>query len=56
VVKNGVAEIQPVTVARTMDGQAILSNGLAGGETVVTEGQLRLVSGTRVAPRENRGS
>jgi RND family efflux transporter MFP subunit len=56
VVKNGVAEVQPVTVARTMDGQAILSDGLAGGETVVTEGQLRLVSGTRVSPRENRGS
>lgn len=56
VVKNGVAEIQPVKVARTMDGEAILADGLAGGETVVTEGQLRLNSGTRVVPREHRGS
>jgi membrane fusion protein, multidrug efflux system len=56
VVKNGVAEVQPVTVARTMDGQAVLASGLAGGETVVTEGQLRLNNGTRIVAREHRGS
>lgn len=52
VVKNGVAEIQPVKVVRAVDGEAVLADGLAGGETVVTEGQLRLNSGTRVAPRQ----
>jgi RND family efflux transporter MFP subunit len=48
IVKNGVADVQPVKVTRTMDGMAVLASGLAGGETVVTEGQLRLGSGTRV--------
>jgi membrane fusion protein, multidrug efflux system len=52
VVKNGVAEVQAVKIARTLDGQAVLASGLAGGEMVVTEGQLRLNEGTRVAPRE----
>jgi membrane fusion protein, multidrug efflux system len=52
VVKNGAAEVQEVKVARTLDGETILAGGLAGGEVVVTEGQLRLNSGTRVAPRE----
>jgi membrane fusion protein, multidrug efflux system len=52
VVKNGVAEVQVVKVARTMDGETIVTDGLTGNETVVTEGQLRLSNGTRVAPRE----
>lgn len=52
VVKNGTADVQPVKVVRTMDGVSVIASGLAGGETVVTEGQLRLSSGTRVAPRE----
>jgi multidrug efflux system membrane fusion protein len=56
VVKDGIAEVQPVKVARTMDGDAVLASGLSGGETVVTEGQLRLNSGTRVAPRPHPGS
>jgi RND family efflux transporter MFP subunit len=57
VVKNGIADIQPVKVARTMDGEAIITSGLEGNETVVTEGQLRLGSGSRVATRQaNAGS
>jgi RND family efflux transporter MFP subunit len=52
VVKNGVAEVQAVTVTRTMEGESIVGSGLNGDETVVTEGQLRLINGTRVAPRE----
>jgi multidrug efflux system membrane fusion protein len=52
VVKDGIADVQPVKVARTMDGVAVLESGLAGGETVVTEGQLRLNSGTRVTVRQ----
>ena len=52
VVKNGVADVQPVKIARTMDGMSVIASGLTGDETVVTEGQLRLSSGTRVAPRE----
>ena len=52
VVKNSVAEVQAVKVARTVDGNVVVESGLSGGETVVTEGQLRLSSGTRVSVRE----
>jgi RND family efflux transporter MFP subunit len=52
VVRNGVANVQPVRVGRVMDQDAILESGLEGGETVVTEGQLRLTDGVRVAPRQ----
>jgi len=53
VVKDGVAEIRPVTVDRTFDMQSVISKGLEGGETVVRDGQLSLVNGTRVAPRQD---
>jgi RND family efflux transporter MFP subunit len=51
VVKNGVASVQPVKVARALPDGTVLEGGLQGGETVVTEGQLRLTDGSRVAPR-----
>lgn len=51
VVKDGVATVMPVKVARVVDGQTVLESGLDGGETVVTEGQLLLTNGSRVAPR-----
>ncbi len=51
VVKNGVASVQPVKVARVMQTETVLEGGLEGGETVVTDGQLRLTNGARVAPR-----
>ena len=51
VVKNGVATVQPVKVARVIDGQTVLESGLEGGETVVTEGQLLLTNGSRVTAR-----
>jgi len=51
VVKNGVATVQPVEVARVLDAETVLASGLEGGETVVTEGQLLLTEGARVAPR-----
>lgn len=54
VVKNGVAAVQPVTVARTADQQAVISKGLEGGETIVTDGQLLLADGVRVNPRQPR--
>ena len=52
VIKDGAATVQPVTVARTLDTQTVLSSGLNGGETVVTEGQLLLRNGTKVSARE----
>jgi multidrug efflux system membrane fusion protein len=51
VVKDGAAVVQPVTVARVAEEEAVIAKGLEGGETVVTEGQLLLANGVRVAPR-----
>jgi multidrug efflux system membrane fusion protein len=51
VIKNNVASVQPVVVARTLEGDAVISQGLSGGETVVTDGQLLLTEGARVTPR-----
>ena len=52
VIKDGVASVQPVKVARSFDQETILASGLNGGETVVTEGQLLLRTGTKVSARE----
>jgi membrane fusion protein, multidrug efflux system len=41
-------ETRPVTVSRSSDGQAVVDKGLAPGERVVTDGQLRLVPGAKV--------
>jgi len=54
VVKDGVARIQPVSVDRTSGGISVISEGLAGGETVVVDGQLLLSDGTRVEPRAKK--
>jgi RND family efflux transporter MFP subunit len=51
VVKDGVASVRQVTVSRVVDGESVIASGLNGGETVVTNGQLLLSDGTRVAPR-----
>jgi RND family efflux transporter MFP subunit len=57
VVEKGVAQVRPVKVARVREDEAVLESGLEGGETVVTEGQLLLTNGSRVAPRRaNVGS
>ncbi len=45
---DGTAETRPVTVDRTIAGQAVISKGLSAGEQVVTDGQLRLSDGVRV--------
>jgi multidrug efflux system membrane fusion protein len=52
VVENGTAQVRPVKVARTLGIDSVIEEGLAGGETVVTNGQLLLSNGTRVAPQE----
>jgi RND family efflux transporter MFP subunit len=51
VVKDGVATVKPVKVARVQEHETIIESGLVGGETVVIDGQLRLTNGSRVAPR-----
>jgi RND family efflux transporter MFP subunit len=52
VVDKGVANVRPVTVLRVLDDETVIGQGLAGGETVVTDGQLLLSDGSRVSPRE----
>jgi len=42
-------ELRPVEVARTSATEIVLQKGLQPGETVVTDGQLRLVAGSRVS-------
>ena len=57
VVKNGVATVTPVKVARVLETETVLASGLEGNETVVVEGHLRLTNGSRVTPRAvNAGS
>jgi membrane fusion protein, multidrug efflux system len=42
------AEERPVKVARTIGGDSVISSGVQPGETVVTDGQLRLLPGIKV--------
>lgn len=60
-VRSGVAAPVPVTVARTYrpqggSAQAVLSGGIAPGDLVVTEGQLRLTPGAKVILLEGSGT
>lgn len=48
---DGTAEVRPVTVARTVGDTAVVAEGLKPGEKVVTEGQLRLMQGSRISEK-----
>jgi len=43
-------EPRPVTVARTIGRKAVIAKGVVPGETVVTDGQLRLYPGAKIQP------
>jgi len=45
---DGHAEQRTVTVARTLNGEAMIAKGLTTDETVVTDGQSRVVDGAKV--------
>ena len=45
-------EMRKLTLAATQHGIAAIKEGLAAGETVVTDGQLRLVPGAKVRPAD----
>jgi membrane fusion protein, multidrug efflux system len=49
VTPDGTAESRPVTVARVVGAESVLAAGVEPDETVVTDGQLRLVPGAKVA-------
>jgi multidrug efflux system membrane fusion protein len=46
-------ETRPVVVARTLANEAVVEKGLAPGERVVTDGQLRLAPGAMVEIKES---
>jgi multidrug efflux system membrane fusion protein len=46
------AELRPVEVIATQQGRAAIGQGLQEGETVVTEGQLRISPGAKVKPKQ----
>jgi multidrug efflux system membrane fusion protein len=41
-------EIRPVTVAMAMGSKTVIASGVAPGDTVVTDGQLRIFPGVKV--------
>ena len=45
-------ELRPVTVARVAGNETLIKEGVAAGDTVVTDGHLRLVPGSRVTMRD----
>jgi len=51
VVKGGRAELRPVQTGPAVGEDSVIERGVAAGETVVTDGQIRLRPGARVAPR-----
>jgi multidrug efflux system membrane fusion protein len=53
VIKDGnTAEVRPITIKRTQYGDSVIGSGLKAGESVVIDGQLRLVNGAAVAVRQ----
>ncbi|HWA11178.1 MAG TPA: efflux RND transporter periplasmic adaptor subunit [Opitutaceae bacterium] len=49
-------ELRPVKIGRTVDDRAIIQEGVHAGETVVTDGQLRLVPGAKVEAKSVNGA
>jgi len=46
---EGTAQVRPVVVDRMIGDETVVASGLEGGETVVTDGQIRIVPGSKVA-------
>lgn len=51
--KDQTVQMKTVEVKRQAQGEAVIASGLVPGETVVTEGQLRLVPGSKVEIRSS---
>jgi multidrug efflux system membrane fusion protein len=52
VIKDGhTAELRPIVIKRTQGGEAVVGKGVAAGEQIVVDGQLRLVNGAAVTVR-----
>ena len=53
---DNTADFRPVTVGKTLEGVTIVEKGVQPGETVVTNGQLRLYPGAKVSPKSEPAS
>ncbi len=51
VADDGTVAVRPVTVSHRVGNAAVIADGLAAGEKVVTDGQLRLRPGSRVTEK-----
>jgi multidrug efflux system membrane fusion protein len=51
VIEEAVAKVRKIKVERQFGDQSVITEGLQGGETVVTDGQLLLAEGKRVSAR-----
>lgn len=49
-------EMRPVVVSRTAGSETVLKEGVKVGETIVTDGQLRLVPGSRISIKGKGGT
>jgi multidrug efflux system membrane fusion protein len=49
-------ELRTITVTRATDIDTVIEKGLTAGETVVTDGQLRLIPGSRVSVKSGPGT
>jgi membrane fusion protein, multidrug efflux system len=49
-------EVRPVSVGMIAEQESVIEKGLSAGETVVTEGQLRLVKGSKVQIKNASGT
>jgi multidrug efflux system membrane fusion protein len=45
-------DLRPVAVTRTSGAESVIKTGVRAGETVVTDGQLRLVPGSRISMKQ----
>jgi multidrug efflux system membrane fusion protein len=52
VTKERTVDMRTVTIARTAGTETVIKEGVKAGETVVTDGQLRLVPGSRINVKE----
>jgi membrane fusion protein, multidrug efflux system len=48
-------EARPVVTGEVFDGGTVIGKGIVAGEKIVTDGQLRLVPGTKVEPKNGTG-
>ena len=55
VTKEQTVDLRPVTVGRASATETVIENGLMPGETVVTDGHLRLVPGSRITVKGQSG-